>query len=396
MITTTPPSSNISRRELLVRLGMAGAGIGLSSLFGCDRKQAKQGQVKDIRLFASGGFDIEKSWARLEKDVGLRMIFKDNGNDTGPIIAQATTGSAAVDYDVAGIQGGVEATLAAAGVIHPWDLSRIPNFAATWPWVKNIPYTKVQGKQFGIPIGVNADSIIYLPDKLKTVAGYETGEVNSYAAIFDDRLKGKTSMEDAWINSVIFTAIYLKGNNIVAITEPGNLTESELKSVMEFLIDKKKNGQFRKLWNGWEQGVELIRSGEVWAMTGWEPIVKAAQREGINARYASPKEGYEGWTQDLLLFSGAGRRGIDQEAHQLANWLLDGFYGATLANLRGYVVPNDRSVDHAKGEPTLDGAAVSEIYNNVRRKLETQVFWQNVRPDNFRLYEEWWSRLRNA
>ncbi len=51
-----------------------------------------------------------------------------------------------------------------------------------------------------------ADSIIYLEK--------ETGPIDSYHAVFDPKFKGRTSMEDAWINSVIFAAIYLKENSI--------------------------------------------------------------------------------------------------------------------------------------------------------------------------------------
>jgi putative spermidine/putrescine transport system substrate-binding protein len=348
-------------------------------------------------MYASGGFDIgEAAWQKVCSGLGVSMSFKDNGNDTGPIVAQLTSGSASLDYDLAGIQGGVETVLAKAGVVSPWDLSLIPNFQETWPWVQDIKYPIVSGKRFGIPIGVNADSIIYLPDKLKAVRGYESGTVDSYAAVFDERLKGKTSMEDAWINSVIFTAIYLKESLHLAIGDPGNLTESELEGVMKFLIDKKRRGQFRKFWNGWEQGVELVRSGEVWVMTGWEPIVKELQRRGINALYAEPKEGYEGWTQDLLLPLGARKRGVESSVHRLVNTLLDGSYGCFLASLRGYVVPNDRASRLAKSTSEFDQSQVSETVRNVQRKLGGKIYWQNVRPDNYPLYEEWWSRLRSA
>ena len=102
-------------------------------------------------------------------------------------------------------------------------------------------------------------------------------------------------MEDAWINSAIFTAIYLKNSENAKIGEPGNLTPDELGVVMEFLIKHKKDGQFRTFWSGWEQGVQLVANQEVYVMTGWEPIVYAARQRGINAYYAVPKEGYEGW-----------------------------------------------------------------------------------------------------
>lgn len=363
---------------------------------GCDQTN-KAKSSKSLRFYGTATLDIgSDGWKELEKSIGTQLSFKDNGNDAGPVIAQMTAGAAAADYDIGGLLGGAEAVLASAGTILPWDLSKIPNWKSVWQWAKDIEHARWQGKQYGLPLVVNADSMIYLPDRIKSVPGYESGIVDSYAAVFDPRLKGKTSMEDAWVNSAIFTAIYLKQNNLLTVKDPGNLTEQELKGVMEFLIDKKRSGQFRKLWSGWEQGVEVMRSGEVWVMTGWEPIVKALQDQGLNAKYAMPKEGYEGWSIDLLLHSGAEKRGSLELCHRVANWLQDGFYGATLALARGYAVPNDSTAAFVNRSNMAKGQQVLDTLKQVQGKVAKTLFWQNVRPDNYRLYEEWWSKLRAA
>src|SRR6185295_19415991 len=106
--------------------------------------------------------------------------------------------------------------LAEAGAIVPWDLTKLPNWNAIQPWARNNPYLSWQGRQYGIPVVVNADSMIFLPDKV--------GNIDTYAAVFDPKLKGKTAMEDAWINSMIFAAIFLKQNAIEKIQDPGDLT----------------------------------------------------------------------------------------------------------------------------------------------------------------------------
>jgi putative spermidine/putrescine transport system substrate-binding protein len=386
--------SNISRRELLARLGVGGVALtlGLPTL----ARQAIAGtapkKMTTLRYWASGTITIEKFWKQLEEDEGIKIVFSDNGNDPGPVVSKMVFGNANDLYDIGGLQGGAERELAARNAIAPWDLAKIPNWKDVWSWAKDIPYTKVGGKQYGLPAVVNADSMIYLPDKV--------GKVDSYAAVFDPKLKGKTGMEDAWINSVIFTAIYLKENNLQKITNPGDLEKDELQGVMEFLIKKKKEGQFRTFWNGWEQGVQLVTSQEVWVMTGWEPIVFAARRAGVKAAYAVPKEGYEGWSNDVLLHSGAVKRGLSDAAHRLANWILGGYYGAALSKLRGYVVPTDHSVAAArKFSKDFDAKFQAETNQHVKTKFFSRkgaTYWQNVRPRNFQQYEEWWQRLRNA
>ncbi|MCK5031371.1 MAG: extracellular solute-binding protein, partial [Thermoplasmatales archaeon] len=162
---------------------------------------------KEIRLWASGTQTIEEHWGKLEKELGIKMRFADNGNATGPVISKMVFGDAADIYDVNGLQGGAERELAEQGAILPWDMSLIPNWDEdVWPMAKNIPYHMVGGKRYGIPFTINADSMIYNADKIPFV--------DTYAYVFDKTLKGKTSMEDWWANAVIFTAMYLKENNI--------------------------------------------------------------------------------------------------------------------------------------------------------------------------------------
>lgn len=381
--------SNGSRREFLKLLSIGGIGMslfGLGALSSCVNDKDKN---KVLRFIASGTITMD-DWKQLEKDLKLSVRFSDSGNDVGPIIASMIHGTASTDYDIAGNQGGTEKELVEAGKVLPWDLSKIPNWQGTWQWIKDIESTKVNGKQYGLPIVANADSIIYNYKKIGKI-------VDSYDVIFDPQFKGRVAMEDAWMNSVIFTAIYLKGNNIFEIQDPGNLTVDELEYVMEFLIKHKKDGQFKTFWSGWESGVRLIKSEEVWAMTGWEPIVFEGQKSGLDIRYAEPREGYEGWTNNLLLHSGTKDRKIIDEAHQFANWLMDGYYGNWMVKNRGYIVPNKNTLAYAEKSSEFDFEEQKKKIDHVKNKFSKgKVYWQNVRPTNYKLYEQWWSKLRNA
>jgi putative spermidine/putrescine transport system substrate-binding protein len=381
---------NLSRRQVLQALA-ALSGAALVGP-GCTRFKSES----DVRLYGTGTLSIgDEGWRKLSADLHAHLVFKDNLNDAGPVIAQMIAGTAASDYDLGGLLAGGEAVLAGKGTILPWDLSKIPNWSTAWPWAKSAPHSVWQGKQYGIPLVVNTDSMIYLPDRIKAVPGYEAGVVDSYAAVFDPRLRGRTAMEDSWTNSVIFAAIYLKQSGQLSLDVPGNLTESELKGVMEFLIEKKKSGQFRTLWNGWEQGVSVLKSNEVWVMTGWEPIAAELVKHGVNAKYAHPKEGYEGWYINLLLHSGAEKRGLVDLCHNVANWFHSGYYGCKISE-NGYAVPNQSTLAYAQKEHFPNADAIAAKVAHSQEKLASTVFWQNVRPDNYRLYEEWWSRFKGA
>ncbi|AMS44747.1 MULTISPECIES: extracellular solute-binding protein [Aminobacter] len=378
-------ASNISRRQLLKTLGAGGAALAAGSMF----QPMSALAAGDLAFWATGTLDVGDAWSRAADDAGLNVAFTDNGNDPGPAVARLVAGNANDLFDMGGLQGGAEKELAVQGAIVPWDLSKIPNYESVWQWAKDIPYLHHDGKQYGLPAVINADSIIYRPDKL--------GKVDSYGVIFDPKLKGQVAMEDAWINSAVFAAMYLKETENQKIGNPGNLTADELGLVMEFLIKHKKDGQFRTFWSGWEQGVQLVGDGEVLAMTGWEPIVYEGRKRGLQVEYAAPVEGYEGWGNNLVLLKGAVDRGLGDDAHKLANWLLDGFYGCTLGEQRGYVVPSDRNVAYAEANASqFDPSKVKALAEHVKAKFSGKVAWQNTRPDNFQLYEEWWQKLRNA
>jgi putative spermidine/putrescine transport system substrate-binding protein len=378
--------SQLTRRRLF-QYAALGAGELAAGALGLPRVARA---ADEINFWATGTLDIgDGGWKIFESESGIKVSFSDNGNDPGPIVTKLAVGNANDIYDVAGLQGGSEKELAKRGLIAPWDLSQIPNYASVWQSAKDIPYLTHGGKVYGIPTVINADSMIALRDKV--------GTVDSYSVIFDRKLRGKTAMEDAWINSATFTAIYLKNSENAKIAEPGNLTVDELGLVMEFLIKHKKDGQFRTFWNGWEQGLQLVANQEVWVMTGWEPIVYAAQSRGVNCYYVVPKEGYEAWGNNTLLLEGAVERGLSRTAHRFANSLLSGFYGCKLGALRGYLVPTDNNVKYAAAHPgDFDPAKVAELAEHVKAKFAGRVYWQNTRPDNFQLYEQWWQKLRNA
>jgi putative spermidine/putrescine transport system substrate-binding protein len=378
--------SQLTRRQFVQRAALGGGALAVGA-FGLPGAALA---ANEINFWASATLDVgDDGWKVIATESGVKVNFTDNGNDPGPVVAKLAAGNANDIYDVGGLQGGSEKELAKRALIAPWDLTQIPSYASVWPWAKDIPYLTYEGKVYGIPAVMNADSMIALKDKV--------GIVDSYGVVFDPKLKGKTAMEDAWINSAIFTAMYLKNSENAKIVEPGNLTPDELGLVMEFLIKHKKDGQFRTFWNGWEQGVQLVANQEVWVMTGWEPIVYAARKRGIDCYYAAPKEGYEAWGNNTILLKGAVDRGLSKTAHQFANALLAGYYGCKLGTLRGYVVPTDNNVAYATAHPSsFDPAKVKELAEHVKAKFAGKVYWQNTRPDNFQLYEEWWQKLRNA
>src|ERR1700737_2197046 len=177
--------SQLTRRQLVQRAALGGgaAAVGAFGLPGAARA------ANEINFWASATLDVgDDGWKVIATESGVKVNFTDNGNDPGPVVAKLAAGNANDIYDVGGLQGGSEKELAKRGLIAPWDLAQIPNYSSVWEWAKNIPYLTFEGKVYGIPTVVNADSMIVLGNRISSA--------DSYGVIFDRKLRGKTAMED--------------------------------------------------------------------------------------------------------------------------------------------------------------------------------------------------------
>ena len=167
------------------------------------------------------------------------------------------------------------------------------------------------------------DSFAFLPEK--------TGPLDSYAALFDPKFKGYVALEDNYTTAGQKTALYLKHANLAKIENPADMTPEELKTVVDFLIEQKRKGQFRVIWSSFQQAVDLIVNKEVYVSDCWEPMVFVAKSKGVNAVYADPKEGYLLWAMAAYLTKNP-KRSADatQAAYALLDFMLGGWYGAKI------------------------------------------------------------------
>ncbi len=102
------------------------------------------------------------------------------------------------------------------------------------------------------------------------------------------------------------------------------MTADEVKTVVDFLIDHKKKGQFRVIWSSFQQAVDLIVNKEVYVIDCWEPMVFAAKSKGVDAVYADPKEGYLLWAMAAYLTKNPNRSPeTTKAAHQLLDFMLE-------------------------------------------------------------------------
>ena len=191
-----------------------------------------------------------------------------------------------------------------------------------------------------VPSVYNADTLGIRPDL--------TGrEITSWADLLSPDFKGKTAIQNIPTIGIMDAIMAMEAAGLVKYGDKGNPTKDELEQTIAKLIELKKAGHFRALWNTFDESVNLMAAGEVVIQSMWSPAVTAVQAQGIKCTYQPLKEGYRGWGNGLALM--AHLEGIKRDAaYEYLNWYNSGWVGGFIAK-QGYYSGN---VETAKANLT--------------------------------------------
>ena len=380
-----------TRRDLM-KLGFASSMIAASLPLLRNNALAAGGRLN----LADIGVGDPGDWSKFTKPTGWGVNVVAIGNAPSAILNVLIAGSGTTTYDLINIVGGMQKPLVDNDLVEPIDTTQIPN----WSKDTNISEFLAKGKPgfnfigyqdkiYGVPTVLQGDSFAYLPEK--------TGKLDSYAALFDPKWKGFVALEDNYTTAGQKTALYLKKANLAEINNPDDMTPEEVKRVVDFLIEKKKVGQFRVIWSSFQQAVDLITSKEVSVIDCWEPMVFAAKAKGVNVEYADPKEGYLLWAMAAYIVKKQRSAEQTKAAYELLDFMLGGWYGAKITGMRGYMTSTeapDYAKQHPEEFPGSEAEKVAQITDNVRRKFKQGGTWQNRWPTHVEVYESEWSRFK--
>ena len=386
--------SRLTRRDLMALGAASGLSTAMTPFLASSARAAGTINFADI-----GVGDPNGDWSRYTKASGWSVNLVAIGNAPSAILNTLVAGGGTASYEVINIVGGMQKPLVDNNLIEVIDTAQLPN----WAKDKNIDeflgkgkpgfnFIGYEDKVYGVPTVLQGDSFAYLPEK--------TGRLNSYAALFDPKWKGYVALEDNYTTAGQKTALYLKHAKLAQIANPDDMTADEIKTVIDFLIDQKKKGQFRVIWSSFQQAVDLIVNKEVYVIDCWEPMVFVSKSKGVDAVYADPKEGYLLWAMAAYLTKNSKRSPEETKAaYQLLDFMLGGWYGAKITVLRGYMT-NTEAPAYAKAHPDEfpagDAQKVADITANVRRKFAQGGTWQNRWPTQVDVYESEWTRFKAA
>ncbi|MGD9913909.1 MAG: PotD/PotF family extracellular solute-binding protein [Rhizobiaceae bacterium] len=192
-----------------------------------------------------------------------------------------------------------------------------------------------------VPSVYNADTLGIRPDLVGR-------EITSWADLFSSDFKGKAAIQNIPTNGIMDAMMALEAMGELTYGDKGNPTQDELTKTVARLIELKKGGHFRALWNTFDESVNLMAAGEVVIQSMWSPAVTAVKTQNVQCVYQALKEGYRGWGNGLALM--AHLDGIKKDAaYEYVNWYNSGWVGGFIAK-QGYYSANVESAKAALTE----------------------------------------------
>jgi spermidine/putrescine-binding protein len=390
---------DLTRRDMLKSIA-AGGVLAVSGTLGLSRA-ASAATSSTVSAYGVTTAQL-KDWSILQKSTGLTMKYVGSGNDVGVYMRDVMASQMGNKVDLFIFEGGTQNILGPQGAYlvidekHPqlklWQ--RTPD-----AWKRSATVVGKDGKQYGVPVIGNADSFGYFPGKIG-VSADGNADVSWRMMFEDDRTRGRVGYDKTWNYSIGVAGLYLNALGKAKIANPADPSPAEAKTIVDFLVARKKAGQFRTLVSSFEEQIQLLSNREVDIINCWEPAVREANLKLGNGttRYAYTNEGYYKWGHGAYIASQAQSRGNMDNIYKMLNYFLDGEYRALQARDRGYAGPNmDLAVQYANahGWSADQIESLKANQQKIDRKF-SKPFVSTTTPAHSDAIEEEWQRFLNA
>ena len=336
-------------------------------------------------------------WSQFEADTGLKMEFTPIDDNIGHFYHEVKANDAGDRHDIFAQLTGVHKSLSEEGYIMPIDGTQMELWSGVSKDVSENPLLRGTTGQWGVPLVFNADTFGYFPEVLNEP---RPPEAVSYDLVFNnEKTLGRVGLDDSFF-TLTWAGGYMKGAGFAPdIGNPADMTPEEAATVADFLIERKKAGQFRAFWATYEEQVSLFVNREVDVALCWEPGVKDAQAQGADVEYATTHEGYSKWMIAGFIPTQAKERGNLENVYKALNWFLGGAYSAEIAGLRGYGTARpDLGLQYAADNDWTDEQAqvIHENMHKIKVKFAHPEWWDSGVPQHLDAFEREMDRFRNA
>jgi len=216
-----------------------------------------------------------------------------------------------------------------AGLIEPWDVSRIPEYANIAPRFKDSKIFAYEAGVWYIPTDYAYTAIAYNTEKVPAE------DVASLQVFVNPKYAGKISLPDNTDDA--FSLAYLA----TGVSDWTNVTDAQFTAAAAWLRQAHQN--VKTYWVDPAELAQLMKSGEIDISWNWNDAVANMRSEGVPVAFQrSPSEGVSSWFCGYVNFKDA--PGSEDQAYDFINaWLEHDSAKGLLANF-GYASANDAAL----------------------------------------------------
>ncbi len=229
-----------------------------------------------------------------------------------------------------------------AGLIEPWDVSRIPEYPNVAERFKNSPVFADDTGVWFIPTDYAYTAIAYNPDLVPAE------DVASLNVFIDPKYAGRTTMPDN-TDDTFSLALLATG-----VSDWTNITEEQFAAAAAWL--RLAHANVRTYWADPAQNAQLMKTGEALVSWSWNDGVAAMKAEAIPVVFnRTPAEGAATWFCGYVNFKDA--PGSEDKAYDFINaWLDQGSAKGLLSDF-GYAHTNEMAMKSISAEDLASGNA---------------------------------------
>ncbi|MFN0113054.1 MAG: PotD/PotF family extracellular solute-binding protein [Paracoccaceae bacterium] len=250
-----------------------------------------------------------------------------------------------------------------AGLIEPWDLSKVPDFANLDPgFLSNSAVKDDQGVWF-LPTDWGKTAIAY------NKAEVPAEDVTTIEVFADPKYAGRISLPDS--NDDVWSLAFLA----LGITDWTTATDEQFQAAADWL--RKVHPNVRAYWSDPGELAQLMASGEVLVAWSWPDPVALLKAEDFDVGYTSEnKEGSATWYCGLVNIKDG--PGNEEKAYDFANSFLRAEAGPPLFEAIGYghanlkaqeLVGADAMAEAGLGTPTTPVLFQSPVSQEMRDRM---------------------------
>ncbi|MFP5298293.1 MAG: PotD/PotF family extracellular solute-binding protein [Actinomycetota bacterium] len=334
--------SEMSRRQLLRRMGVGAGGVSLAAFLAACGVQGDSGGNGDKTepntlttkeqmgsfVFANWPLYIDRAKGRrptlddFTRDTGIEVEYKevieDNESFFGTI-REPLSNDQSVGYDMIVVTDWLIAKMARLGYLEELDHSKLPNFEAHAASIYKDP-SYDPGNKYSLPWQSGITGIAYNPEL--------TGrEITSVEDLFDPAFKGKVGMFKEMRDTM---NLILLGLGV----DPQEATDEDAAAVRDKLLEQRDQGIVRQYY-GNEYTDALIRE-DLWLTIAWSGDVFQLQFDKPELQFVVPEEGAILWVDNMAIPDFA-EAPID--AMEFMNYVYQPEIAAQIASWVNYICP---------------------------------------------------------